>query len=178
MQNYYSSAGVDTILYYAAGYVSRKMTKLLLCAKCRQSLSVIAPSRQEAMLMLCRTQGGVTHPNSQLQEMLRCAVNFFFKECERLRCVLGHHWTCSRQSPAEPSHATSTRMRLLKDTASSTSICAWYNTASAMQGDSVKCESVTKEKSYRGCVQTECEKYYAHLCKNFHMCIQMFLSYD
>ncbi|KAH6948621.1 hypothetical protein HPB50_025400 [Hyalomma asiaticum] len=73
---------VDAILYYVTGFVSRRMTKLLPCVKCRQSLSVATPSRQEAELTLCKTRGGLTHPNSHLYEMLRCAENFFSKNMD------------------------------------------------------------------------------------------------
>ncbi|KAH7939225.1 hypothetical protein HPB52_008941 [Rhipicephalus sanguineus] len=76
---YNSVEVVDAILYYVTGFVSRKMTKLLPCVKCRQSLSVTMPNRQKAELTLCKTRCGLRHSNSRLYEMLRCNENFFSK---------------------------------------------------------------------------------------------------
>ncbi|KAH7966120.1 hypothetical protein HPB49_013897 [Dermacentor silvarum] len=72
-----SAEVVDAVLYYVTGFLTRKVARMFSCKKCRQSLTVDAPTMKEASLTLCKTRGGLVHPNSRLYKILRCAEDYF-----------------------------------------------------------------------------------------------------
>ncbi|KAH7986066.1 hypothetical protein HPB49_026133 [Dermacentor silvarum] len=144
---------VDAILYYVTGFVSRRMTKFLPCAKCRQSLSVTTTSRPEAALTHCKTRGGLTHPNSQLYEMLCCAENFFSKsmdDCDVFWRTIEHVLDNFPLTFPCHEHKNEAIAKILRCYVAMRMrqhcLCEARNSVKVSQ----------EKKSYRGCAQTEC----------------------
>ncbi|KAH6930073.1 hypothetical protein HPB50_008776 [Hyalomma asiaticum] len=87
---------VDAILYYVTGFLSRRMTKLLPCTKCRQSLSVATPSKQEADLLLCKTRG------FDSQDRPKKAPAAKLNKLAPKRTHNGHSTNAKSRTPSEP----------------------------------------------------------------------------
>jgi len=83
--NYNSAEALDCIIYYACGYISRKLSKntsCLLCSKALKSNNAYV-DLPEAELVNLKSKGDLVHPNINLFYFLSKVENSFAKHCNK-----------------------------------------------------------------------------------------------
>lgn len=81
--NYNSTTAIDCIVYYACGYISKKLSKSNTCLHCLNALksSSTYVDVPVAELVNLKTKGGLTHPNIHLFYLLSSVEQSFTKYC-------------------------------------------------------------------------------------------------
>lgn len=67
----------DCIVYYLAGFMSKKMKNFTSCATCKSAFSTESSTSAQAALTNAKTRGGLMHPNVHLYHLLKHTERLF-----------------------------------------------------------------------------------------------------